>query len=58
MTGRHRNEDKSPPGRRYSLLDHRRADVVLSIGCLLVVTPFGFTAVGIVAVMLFIGWFV
>jgi hypothetical protein len=40
------------------LLDHRRADVAVSVGFLLTASPFGFIAVGIVVVMILLAWLV
>jgi hypothetical protein len=56
--GRHRNKDEPAPGKLYSLLDHRRADVAVSVGFLLTASPFGFIAVGIVVVMILLAWLV
>lgn len=58
MTGRHRDDDVSSPGKIRALLDYPLADVAVSIGCLVVVMPFGILAVLAVGVMLLLAWLV
>lgn len=59
MSPRHRRTDDEPTVRKKfkALLDGRRADVVVSIGCVIIAAPFGVIAVAVVVVMVLLAWF-
>lgn len=59
MNAKHRRDDDEFTARKkvYALLDDRRADVAVSIGCVIVAMPFGVIAVAVVVVMVLLAWF-
>lgn len=59
MVGRHRTDnERESTDKLYPLLDHRWADIIISVCGVLIMIPFGITAVVVAVVTVLLAWLV